>query len=376
MGDEELAIESLIVHAGVDREPGTPLAPPLVATSAYISAGPPNAGPAYGRDENATWDSLEAGLGALEGASAVVFASGQAAAMAIMLSLAPGRDRIVLPGDGYYNVGKLADRISPFGLEPVRVDLLDLGAVRHALEDGRAILWAETPTNPLLRVADLGRLAELARTAAAPLVVDNTVATGALQRPLDLGATATLASLTKATSGHADLLLGSVATRDEELLKSLREWRTIGGGIPGPFEAWLALRGLRTLPLRIGRQSASALAIARHLAGHGRVRRVHYPGVEPSTLDLAKRQMPAGFGPLLSFELDGSAEDADSVVGASRLIAPATSFGGVESTWERRARWASERSAPASLIRLSVGIEAVEDLLADVDRSLGSAAGP
>ena len=370
MSEDDFEIESMLVHAGVEREPGAPLAPPIVATSAYISAGPPAAARAYGRDGNPTWTALEDGLGRLESATSVVFASGQAAAMALMLSLAPGRSRIVLPNDGYYNIGKLADRLNPFGTTPVRVDMLDLDAVRTELAAGPAILWGETPSNPLLNVADIDALAGLASEAGVPFIVDNTVATGVLQRPLDLGATATLTSLTKGTSGHADLLLGAIATRDEALATSLREWRTVGGGIAGPFEAWLALRGLKTLPLRIVRQSENALAIARHLAEHPRVRAVHYPGTEPATLDLARRQMPSGFGPLLSFELDGSADDADSVVAASRLIAPATSFGGVESTWERRARWASEKSAPPSLIRMSAGIEAIGDLLADIDRSI------
>ena len=368
---DDFDIESMLVHAGVEREPGAPLAPPIVATSAYISAGPPVAARAYGRDGNPTWTALEEGLGQLEGATATIFASGQAAAMALMLSLASGRSRIILPNDGYYNIGRLADRLSPFGTTPVRVDMLDLDAVRGELAAGPAILWGETPSNPLLNVADIAALAKLAHEAGAPLVVDNTVATGVLQRPLDLGATATLTSLTKGTSGHADLLLGSIATRDEAIATSLREWRTLAGGIAGPFEAWLALRGLKTLPLRIVRQSENALAIARHLADHPRVRAVHYPGTEPATLDLARRQMPSGFGPLLSFELDGTADDADAAVAAARLIAPATSFGGVESTWERRARWASEKSAPPSLIRMSAGIESIGDLLADIDRSLG-----
>jgi cystathionine beta-lyase/cystathionine gamma-synthase len=372
---DDFEIESMLVHAGVDREPGAPLTPPLIATSAYISAGPPVAVRAYGRDGNPTWTALEEGLGRLESSSAVIFASGQAAAMALMLSLAPGRERIVLPSDGYYNIGKLADRLSAFGTTPVRVNQLDLDAVRRELAAGPAVLWGETPSNPLLNVADIAALAELAREAAAPFVVDNTVATGVLQRPLDLGATATVTSLTKGTSGHADLLLGSIATRDTALEASLREWRTVGGGIAGPFEAWLALRGIKTLPLRIVRQSENALAIARHLAEHPRVRAVHYPGTEQTTAALAGRQMPSGFGPLLSFELDGTADDADEVVSASRLIAPATSFGGVESTWERRARWSSEKSAPESLIRLSAGIEAVADRIADIDRSLEARAG-
>ena len=203
------------------------------------------------------------------------------------------------------------------------------------------------------------------------MIVDNTVATGLLQQPLELGAAASLCSLTKSASGHSDVLLGADISRDEVLLAGLRDWRALGGGIPGPFETWLALRGLRTLALRIARQSENALALARHLTAHPRVRAVHYPGTEPATLPLARRQMPRGFGPLLSFELEGTAADADAVVAAARIILPATSFGGVESAWERRARWAPE-TAPETLIRLSAGIEPAADLLADLDHSLAS----
>jgi len=219
-------------------------------------------------------------------------------------------------------------------------------------------------------VADLARLGILAAAAGAPMIVDNTVATGLLQRPLEAGATASLYSLTKAVSGHSDVILGAVVSRDQALVAALRAWRSSGGGIPGPFEAWLALRGLKTLPLRIARQSDSALAIARHLAGHPRVAAVHYPGVDKPTEELARRQMPRGFGPLLSFQVTpGSAGDADKVVASSRLILPATSFGGVESTWERRARWPAE-TAPAGLIRLSVGVEPAGDLINDIDQAL------
>ena len=203
------------------------------------------------------------------------------------------------------------------------------------------------------------------------MAVDNTVATGVLQQPLSWGASASLYSLTKGASGHADVILGAVVAREESLLEKLLGWRDIGGGVAGPFEAWLALRGLRTLALRIRRQSESALAIAQHLASHSRVATVHYPGFEPSTRAVAVKQMPDGFGPLLSFEVAGTAADADAIVAGSRLILPATSFGGFESTWERRARWSAE-TAPESLIRLSVGLERVEDLIEDVDASLAS----
>jgi cystathionine beta-lyase/cystathionine gamma-synthase len=192
--------------------------------------------------------------------------------------------------------------------------------------------------------------------------------TGLLQRPLDWGAAASLYSLTKAISGHSDVIGGAVVSRDAKLIEDLRAWRTSSGAVPGPFEAWLSLRGLKTLPLRIARQSASAQAVAEHLAAHPRVLAVHYPGTVPSQRQIARRQMPGGFGPLMSFEV-GSAADADRVVASSRLILPATSFGGVESTWERRGRWTAE-TAPAGLIRLSVGVEPAADLIADIDSAL------
>jgi cystathionine beta-lyase/cystathionine gamma-synthase len=367
--------ESRLIHAGTERVPGQPATPPLAPASIYVSQGAPRPGRGYGRDGNPGWEALEQALGGLEDAEAVAFASGQAASMALMLALAPGRERIVLPEDGYYGGRVLADRLRPYSTRPVPVDLQDLAAVERELTAAPSLLWAETPTNPLLRVADLTRLAEIAAVAGAPMVVDNTVATGLLQRPLDAGATASLYSLTKSVSGHSDLVLGAVVSRDAGLLADVRAWRSSGGGIPGPFEAWLALRGLKTLPLRIARQSASALAIAGHLAGHPRVTAVHYPGIDRPGIDkttsaLARRQMPDGFGPLLSFEVmpDG-ADAADKVVARSRLILPATSFGGVESTWERRARWPAE-TAPPGLIRLSVGVEPVADLIADIDQAL------
>ena len=368
--------ESRLIHAGTARAQGQPATPPLVPASIYVSEGEPRRERCYGRDGNPGWEALEEALGGLEDAEAVAFASGQAASMALMLTLARGRDRIVLPADGYYGARVLADKLRPHGAVPVHVDLQDLPAVTRELKAAPSVLWAETPTNPLLRVADLAGLAEAAAAADAPMVVDNTTATSLLQRPLDRGAAASLYSLTKAISGHSDVIAGAVVSRDTELLNDLRAWRSSGGGIPGPFEAWLALRGLKTLPLRIARQSDSALAIAGHLAGHRHVRAVHYPGTESSGLAIARQQMPNGFGPLLSFEVDpagaGTAQQAaDRVVASARLILPATSFGGVESTWERRARWSGE-TAPEGLIRLSVGVEPAADLIADIDQALNT----
>jgi cystathionine gamma-synthase len=370
----EFSVESQLAHAGTERTAGAPLSPPLLATSTYVSLGEPDPARGYGRGANPGWAAVEEALAAIEGpgCAAVSFASGQAASMALMLALAAGRERIVFPADGYYNTRALAAKLRPHGARAVAVDLLDLAAVERALGDGAqppgpAVLWAETPTNPLLRVADLAALGSLAAAAAAPFVVDNTVATGLLQQPLAFGAVASVYSLTKSVSGHSDVLGGAVVTADAALARELRDWRTAGGGIPGPFESWLVLRGMKTLPLRIARQSQNALAIAGFLARHPRVTAVYYPGLDPGAATL--RQMPRGSGPLLSFELAGTAADADAVVAAARLIVPATSFGGVESSWERRGRWAAE-TAPETLIRLSAGIEPIEDLLADIEAAL------
>jgi cystathionine gamma-synthase len=365
----EFSVEAQISHAGTERAAGAPLAPPLLVTTTYVSQGEPDPARGYGRAANPGWAAVEEALAAMEGpgTAAVSFASGQAASMALMLALAGGRTRIVFPFDGYYNTRALAAKLAPHGASAVGVDLLDLPAVERALGDGGAVLWAETPTNPLLRVADLAALGSLAAAAGAPFVVDNTVATGLLQKPLEFGALACVYSLTKSISGHSDVLGGAVVTRDPALAAQLRDWRTTGGAIPGPFESWLVLRGMKTLSLRIARQSENALAIAEFLAAHPRVTAVHYPGLRPS--DTTLRQMPRGFGALLSFELAGSACDADAVVAAAELIVPATSFGGVESTWERRGRWAAE-TAPDTLIRMSAGIEPIEDLLADIGAAL------
>ncbi|HYK27809.1 MAG TPA: aminotransferase class I/II-fold pyridoxal phosphate-dependent enzyme [Streptosporangiaceae bacterium] len=342
-------------------------------TSIFASQGDPGDALAYARNGNPSWTALEEALGALEAAEAVIFSSGQAASMALMLALARDRDAILLSRDGYYMGRVLADKLRPHGATPVLVDLRDLSEIERELASHRAVLWAESPTNPLLRVADLAALSRLAAACDVPMVVDNTVATGVLQQPLEFGAAASLCSLTKSAAGHSDVILGAVITRDQQLLTDLRSWRTAGGGIAGPMESWLALRGLKTLPLRIERQSQNALAIAEHLASHPQVLAVHYPGTAPDTVEIARAQMPRGFGPLLSFEVAGSAAQADAVIAASQLIVPATSFGGVESTWERRGRWPGE-TAPESLIRLSVGIEPAADLIADIDQAL--AAGP
>lgn len=358
-----------LLHAALEHGEGAPSSPPIDLSSVHVSAGAGDDAPyGYARLANPTWEALEAALGALEGGAALAFASGQAASHAAVMALCADGRRLLLPGDGYYGTRKLCALLAPFGLRTATVDLGDLDAVAAELARHPSVLWVETPTNPFLRVFDIARLVELARAAGAPIAVDNTTATAFLQQPLALGAHVSVTSLTKSSSGHSDVVLGALCTNDAALLERLRAWRSAAGGIAGPFEAWIAHRGLATLPLRIERQSQTALALARRLAAHPRVRAVHYPGLERDR-ELVARQMGGRGGALLAFELDGDAAAAERVVREARLVRPATSFGGVESSWERRARWASE-TAPASLIRLSVGLEAEADLARDIERAL------
>jgi cystathionine beta-lyase/cystathionine gamma-synthase len=369
--------ESRLIHAGTERLPGRPATPPLAPASIYVSQGTPRPGRGYGRDGNPGWEALEQALGGLEDAEAVAFASGQAASMALMLALAPGRERIVLPEDGYYGGRVLADRLRPHSTRPVPVDLRDLAAVERALTAAPSVLWAETPTNPLLRVADLSRLGTLAAAAGAPMIVDNTVATGLLQRPLDAGATASLYSLTKAISGHSDVILGAVVSRDAGLLAELKAWRSSGGGIPGPFEAWLVLRGLKTLAVRMRAHCENGLAVARFLEQHVAVEQVIYPGLPSHPQhQLAQRQM-RGFSGMVSLLLKGGEPAAHALITRTKLFTLAESLGGVESLIELPAAMThasvagSPLEVPAGLVRLSVGIEEPEDLIADLEQALG-----
>jgi len=355
-------------HAGSPQEFGDPSAAGIQLAAFYLSAGDPTAlAHAYGRGRNATWEALEAALGELESARATSFASGLAACFASLMALAETHPRLVLAQDAYFGMRQLAEMLVPRGIEFLLLDHADFSAVERELARRPSILWSESPTNPRLGVHDLRRLGQIAKRQGAPFVVDNTTATAALQRPLDLGANLVVTSLTKSSSGHSDVLLGSATTRDDRLHERVRAWRYNAGAIPGPFEAWLALRGLKTLPLRIEKQSSNALAIANLLAVHPKVVQVHYPALNARAL--AESQMSGGFGPLLSFEVPGGAEAADRVVSAAKLIRPGTSFGGVESSWERRARWKGE-TAPPGLIRLSAGIESIRDLEADVLQAL------
>lgn len=273
---DRLAAE-LLHHRSAGLAPGDSLAAPLVAASAFHLPGQPDAPFQYGRFSSPTWEVLEHALGLLEGAETVVFPSGMAATAAVFYAHLRSGDRVLLPSDGYYTTRALIERyLGPMG---IATDLRPTAALAEGGFGGYRLVWVETPSNPGLEVCDLARVAEEAHRAGAVVVADNTTMTALGQRPLDLGADLVVASDTKAANGHADVLLGHVSSRDGELLGPVRDWRKLAGAIPGPFEAWLAHRGLATLEVRLERMCANALAIAERLAVHPRVRAVRHPGL-------------------------------------------------------------------------------------------------
>ncbi len=326
---------------------------------------------AYGRDGNAAWEAFEEVIGLLEGGSAVCFASGMAAISAVLETL-PAGAKVVAPADAYSGTRRfLADAAARRRLS---VQLTDVGDTQATLGacSGASLLWLESPTNPLMTIADISALCDGGHALGASVVVDNTFATPLLQRPLELGADVVVHSVSKFLSGHSDLIMGVAVTRDPGWLDQLRSRRSLHGGIPGVLDAFLALRGVRTLVLRIERSQASASELARRLDTHPEVRVVHYPGLpaDPGHA-LAARQM-RGFGAMLSFEVAGGREAADLVCASVKVCVHGTSLGGVETLIERRQRWAGEESLPPGLLRLSVGIEDVEDLWSDLEAALAT----
>jgi cystathionine gamma-lyase len=355
-----------VVRAGLpDPEQGEPFLPGPVFAAPFHFTGEPSDSPAtYSRYGNPTWARYEEALGSLEGAEAVLFSSGMAAVAALLLTqLKPG-SVLAMDHGCYHSVRLLAGTyFEPRGVE---VRLAPPAELAEAAE-GADLLWMETPSNPALEVYDIAALTK----GDAVTVVDNTTAGPLLQRPLDLGADYTVTSATKHLSGHADLLLGYVATRDPDRAHALRAWRTHAGSVPGPFEVWLAHRSLPTLALRLERGCDNAIAIARLLAARDDVEGVRYPGLpnDPGH-EVARRQM-SGYGTIVSFDL-GSRERAERFLASARLLADATSFGGVLSSAERRARWGGD-AVPEGFIRLSAGCEDTPDLLADVEAALDGA---
>ncbi|GAB3578840.1 trans-sulfuration enzyme family protein [Calidifontibacter terrae] len=334
------------------RVPGASVGPSVEFTSTFVAGGDNS----YARFSNPTWVAFEETVGGLEGGSALAYASGMAA-IAAVTSTVPQGGAVLAPQHCYNGTSSLLQQLNDAGrLSLRRADIADTATFIDAM-DHVDLVFLESPTNPMLEVADLATLAKAARESGIRTVCDNTFATPLLQRPLDLGIDVVLHSATKYLAGHSDLVLGVLVTRDEDLRAALHSARTLGGAIPGPMEAWLALRGLRTLHVRFERACANAAELARRLDGHPEVSRVRYPGS----------------GAMIAIEVRGGREGAEAVEQSVDLWLPSTSLGGVESMLERRRRHAGEpATVPEELLRLSVGIEDVEDLWRDLDAALRS----
>ncbi|MCU1669607.1 MAG: cysA2 [Blastococcus sp.] len=362
------------VRAGeLPAVPGAPLRPsPVFAAPFHLADQPPRAGgaDAYARTEQPTLRNFEAAVGELDRGRCLSFATGMAALTAVVMACAGAGDRVLLPADGYYTTRLLAaEELSRFGVEVGYVATLDIERV--AAEgglDGVRLVLLETPSNPQLDVCDIAAVARAARASGAVVAVDNTTATPLGQRPLGLGAHLTVASDTKALTGHSDLLLGHVSTADDELFARLQSWRNHSGSTPGPFEAWLGHRSMSTLDLRLARQGANAAEVAEVLAASPAVRGVRWPWrPEDPSFALASRQMLRPNG-VVSAELVDEAA-VGRFLAASRLWTAATSFGGVHSTVDRRAQWGGDAVAPG-FVRFSCGIEDTDDLVADLSAAL------
>lgn len=360
---------SIAVRAGRGAgRPGDPLNVPPVPASAFHAGGAID----YAREDNPTWQAFEEALGALERGRAVAYASGIAAVEAVM-RLCPLGGVVVAPQDAYSGTRRLLGHLARQGRVGVRlVDITDTEQTLAA-SDGAALLLIESPTNPMLGVADVPVLVDGARGLGVRVAVDNTFPTPMLARPLDAGADLVIHSVTKFLAGHSDLVLGAVVARDPDVGAWLADERTSFGAVPGPFETWLALRGMRTLALRVERGQENALTLAHRLEADPRVVRVRYPGLPTDPWHARARTQFDGPGAMLSFELP-DADRADRFCGAVRLAVHATSLGGVETMLERRARQWGEEAVPEGLIRVSVGCEDVEDLWADFAAALAEAA--
>ncbi|MGF1599368.1 MAG: trans-sulfuration enzyme family protein [Acidimicrobiales bacterium] len=361
-------IETLVVTAGRAPGPGQPLNVPLMPASTFTAGGEHG----YARDDGTpTWQALETAVGALEGAEAVAFASGMAA-IAAVFDLLPAGARIAWPDDCYQGVAGLVAAGEAAGRwTGVRVAPTDTHTWCQ-LVGSVDLVWLESPSNPLLAVADIDIIAAAPRPSTTLVAVDNTLAGSLGQRPLDLGADLAVQSATKQLGGHSDLLAGVVTSRRPDLVAGIRRHRALHGAVPGALEAYLATRGLRTLALRHTASERSASVLAERLAAHPAVELVRYPGLVSHPTAAAASRLLRGPGAVISFDVAGGADAADRVCGRLTTVRAATSFGAVESTIERRAALAGQEHLPPGLLRLSVGIEHVDDLWADLDRALAA----
>ena len=380
---DEAGFETRAIHAGQEPDPQTgAVVPPVYQVSTYAQdgVGGLRGGYEYSRSGNPTRTALEECLASLEGGvRGLAFASGLAAEDTLLRTVgAPGAHAII-GNDAYGGTYRLFAKVAePWGLEHTPVDLTDLDAVRAAVVPSQTrIIWAETPTNPLLTVVDIAALAEIAHDAGALLVVDNTFASPYLQQPLALGADVVVHSTTKYLGGHSDVIGGALVVRDADLGERLAYHQNAMGSVPGPWDSWLVLRGIKTLGVRMDRHSANARAVVDLLTGHPRVTEVFYPGLEGHRgHDIAKRQM-RDFGGMVSFRVAGGEQEAVDICGRTRVFTLGESLGGVESLIEHPGRMTHASAAgsalevPADLVRLSVGIESVDDLVADLKQALG-----
>ena len=362
-----LSPASQVVASGRPERTGDASLNPNIELSATFHAGGEIG---YGRFGNSSWKALESAIEVIEAGKTILFSSGLAAISAIFRTL-PNSSIIVTSKNGYTGTMNLLRQITEINSIQVRyVDVSNTEEVITALE-GANFAWIESPTNPALEVADLPTIIKAAKAQSVLVGVDNTFATGLNQKPLQMGADYSMNSVTKYLSGHSDVLMGSVSTNNPELFSKVFDVRKFHGAIPGPFEAWLALRGIRTLALRLDKAQENALELAKRLSTHPNVERVRYPGLATDPHHLMAKSFMKGFGAIVCIEVKGGAAMADKACESSRLVTYATSLGGVESLWERRQRWGSEApSIPDNLVRISVGIEEIEDLWADIDQAL------
>lgn len=374
-----MEFDTRAIHVGQDPDPTTgAVVVPIYQTTTFAQEDPlEHRGYAYARTSNPTRTALEQCLASLEGAAAcAAFGSGMAAVDAVLRLLQPG-EHLLVPDDVYQGTWRLVtDVLVDWGVTSTPVDLGDLDQVAAAFTPATRLVWAESPSNPLLRIIDIPAVAELAHSRGAILVVDNTFATPYLQRPLELGADIVVHSTTKYLGGHSDVVGGAVCG-DQATVSRLTTLRTATGGVPGPFDAWLTLRGIKTLGVRMRQHCANAAAVASFLAAHPRVRRVRYPGLDDDPGHAVARRQMRGFGGMVSIHVEGGREAALRVARSTRVFVLAESLGGVESLIQHSrvmmfgALPGPPREVPDDLLRLSVGIEDIDDLLADLESALG-----
>jgi cystathionine gamma-synthase len=380
---QKSGFETRAIHAGYEPDPMTgAVIPPIYATSTYKQdgVGGMRGGYEYSRSANPTRTALEGNIAALEeGERGFAFASGLAAEHTLLQSVCRPGDHVVIPDDAYGGTYRLFSKVEqPWGLAHSPAAVSDVQAVRAAIRPGETtVVWVETPTNPLLNIADIAALAAVAHDAGALLVVDNTFASPYLQQPLTLGADVVVHSTTKYCGGHSDVVGGALVVRDLDIAEKVAFNQNSIGAVAGPFDAWLTLRGLKTLGVRMDRHCDNAEAVVEFLSGHAAVDRVIYPGLpEHPGHEVATRQMKR-YGGMLSFRVAGGEEQALDVCARTKVFTLGESLGGVESLIEHPARMThasvagTDLEVPADLIRLSVGIETAADLLADLDQALG-----